>query len=301
MSPSFFIKNLMFVFVGAALVMTGCSSASKIGKNAKGNVYLEEVTDWSFEGNHPAIIDQLTIMKIVKGVYRDENRTGSSEMSAGGSKSMRVFSDEDAEFLAPLLAQGLSKAKPEQIVGFRVSSSAGSDSEPTAGSIYVQQDSIYFTISKGARSTTFMPESASHTEHAPLFAAGGMAGVTAHVIDYQALAQAPMPAAMPVLRTSSTTAVAPQMVATEKAAPQADTSAVPSPVLKREIQSQAVNQADAAEETIAKKENEISMLRKEAAWMKRKLRDRDEEIKALKATLTKTSKKKKAQARATAR
>ena len=85
-------------------------------------------------------------------------------MSAGGSKPMRVFSDEDAEFLAPLLAQGLSKAKPEQLVGFDVSSSAGSGSEPTTGTIYVQEGLIHFTISKGAGSTSFLPESAARTE-----------------------------------------------------------------------------------------------------------------------------------------
>ena len=32
-------------------------------------------------------------------------------MSDGGSKPMRIFSDEDAEFLSPLLAQGLSKGE----------------------------------------------------------------------------------------------------------------------------------------------------------------------------------------------
>src|SRR5690242_735559 len=123
-------------------------------------------------------------------------------MSAGGGKPMRVFSDEDAEFLAPLLAQGLSRAKPEQLVGFRVSSSAGSGSEPTAGSIYVHEGAIHLTISKGAAGTTFVPESAARTEKAAPYAAGGKAGVTALVIDYLALAKAPMPAASPVTKTT---------------------------------------------------------------------------------------------------
>jgi uncharacterized coiled-coil DUF342 family protein len=39
-----------------------------------------------------------------------------------------------------------------------------------------------------------------------------------------------------------------------------------------------------AKETLVKKDSEISMLRKESNWMKRELRDRDEEIKALKAS-----------------
>ena len=157
-TPSLLSQILMVAFVGTALAITGCSSASNIAKNTKGDVYLEEVTDWSFEASHPAVIDQLTIVKILKGVFSNETGNGSSGMPAGGSKPMRVFSDEDAEFLAPLLAQGLAKAKPEQLVGFRVSSSAGSGSEPTAGSIYVQQDAIHFTISKKRKTFLFSIE-----------------------------------------------------------------------------------------------------------------------------------------------
>jgi hypothetical protein len=37
-------------------------------------------------------------------------------------------------------------------------------------------------------------------------------------------------------------------------------------------------------ESLAKKDAEIAMLRKESEWMKRELRDRDEEMKAIKAT-----------------
>ena len=195
------INAALYALVGLSLMVTGCSSTSKIAHNAKGSVALEEIMDWSFEASHPAIIDQTTILKIVKGVYFAEDKNG-SRMSAAGSKPMRVFSDEDAEFLAPLLAQGLSKAKPEQLVVFRVSSSAGSGIEPTAGSIYVQQGLIHFTIAKGARSTAFLPESVARTEHAPAYAAGGMAGVTAQVIDYHALARIPMPASMPTAKSA---------------------------------------------------------------------------------------------------
>ena len=187
--------------IALALVTAGCSSTSKLAQNSKGSVSLEEIMDWSFEASHPAIIDQTTILKIVKGVYTAPDSNG-SRMSAAGSKPMRVFSDEDAEFLAPLLAQGLSKAKPEQLVVFRVSSSAGSGSEPTAGSIYVQQGAIHFTINKGAGATVFVPELAARVEQAAPYAAGGKTGVMTQVIDYQALVKAPMPAPMPLAKTS---------------------------------------------------------------------------------------------------
>jgi len=289
------LKPMMYGCLGLMLVVTGCSTTSKIAHSAKGSVYLEEVTDWSFEASHPAVIDQTTILKVVKGVYSEDSQNGSTRMSAGGGKPMRVFSDEDAEFLAPLLAQGLLKAKPEQLVGFRVSSSAGSGSEPTAGTIYVQQGSIYFTIARGGR-LTFLPESVARSQHAPPYAAGGMADVTSHVIDYHALAKAPMPVAMPIAKSanmlpgSPTTALA------------ASSKTPPAPVFtESEGDGQVETQVllSRAKETIAKKDTEITVLRKESEWMKRELRERDEEIKALKASVKTAPKKKKAEAYST--
>jgi hypothetical protein len=209
-------------------------------------------------------------------------------MSAAGSKPMRVFSDEDAEFLAPLLAQGLSKAKPEQLVVFRVSSSAGSGSEPTAGSIYVQQGAIHFTISKGAGATAFVPESAAHAEKAAPYVAGGKTGITTQVIDYLALVKAPMPAPMSVAKTASGQTGNDRMPTSAAAA-----------TIEGEGPAEMQVQLDRAKGMLAKKDTEIKVLRKESDWMKRTLRERDEEIKALKATVKVPPKKKKAEARPT--
>ncbi|MBI3806024.1 MAG: hypothetical protein HY281_00665 [Nitrospirae bacterium] len=281
-----------------ALVISGCAGGTKLAHNANGSVYLEEVTDWSFEASHPAVIDQLTITKIVKGLYRNDDMSGSSRMSAGGSKPMRIFNDEDAEFLSPLLAQGLSKAKPEQLVGFRVSSSAGSGSEPTTGSLYVQKGSIYLTIGKGAKPTGFMPESAVRTEPAPAYAAGGALDAMTMIIDYHALAMSPMPAAMPMAKATVIAPIAP-MMATSLAKTQPVSASVGQEAGQDEFMVQKLNDLKIAKEALAKKDSEITMLRKESEWMKRELRDRDEEMKALR--LTKVSakpapKKKSAQA-----
>ena len=283
---------------GCVLVFSGCAGGTKLAHNAKGSVYLEEVTDWSFEASHPAVIDQLTITKIVKGLYSNDGMSGSSRMSAGGSKPMRIFSDEDAEFLSPLLAQGLSKAKPEQLVGFRVSSSAGSGSEPTTGSIYVQKESIYLTIGKGAKPTGFMPESAARTEPAPAYAAGGALGAMVMIIDYHALAMAPMPAATPIAKATPITPIAPMMAAAP-AKTQAVSDSAGQEAAEGEFMAQRLSDLRIAKEALAKKDSEINMLRRESEWMKRELRDRDEEIKALRSTKVsakQTPKKKSAQA-----
>ena len=262
-----------------ALVSSGCSSGPELAHNANDNVYLEEVADWTFGASHPAVIDQLTITKILKGLYSNDGMNGSSRMSAGGSKPMRVFSDEDAEFLSPLLTQGLSKAKPEELVWFRVSSSAGSGSEPTTGSIYVQKGSIYLTIGKGAKPTGFMPESAARIEPAPAYVAGGALGAMTMIIDYHAMARAPMPDAMPIATAPPITPIAPSV-----AAAPAQAQVVPTSMGQDDFLAQKLIDLKEAKEALAKKDSEVSMIRKESRWMKRELRDRDEEIKALRLT-----------------
>ena len=56
------LKPLLYACVGLAVVTTGCSTTSKLAQSAQGSVYLEEVTDWSFEASHPAVIDQVTML-----------------------------------------------------------------------------------------------------------------------------------------------------------------------------------------------------------------------------------------------
>jgi hypothetical protein len=279
-------NSIMQSLVGIAacgLVISGCAGGTTVADNAESSVYLEEVTDWSFEASHPAVIDQLTITKIVKGLYSHDGLSGSSRMSAGGSKPMRIFSDEDAEFLSPLLVQGLSKAKPEQLVGFRVSSSAGSGSEPTTGSIYVLKGLIYLTVGKGAEPIGFMPESAARTEPAPAYAAGGALGAMTMIIDYHALARTPMAAAMPTAKATPMTPLA-SMTAAAPANAQAVPNRAGQEVGQDEFLAQKLYDLKVAKEALAKKDSEISMLRKETEWMKRELRDRAEEIEALRLT-----------------
>jgi hypothetical protein len=278
-----------FIGIAAcAFLISGCSGGSKITHNAKGGVYLEEVTDWSFEASHPAIIDQQTMVKVMKGMYRNDGMSGSSRMSAGGSKPMRVFNDEDAEFLSPLLTQSLAKAKPEQIVWFRISSSAGSGYEPTTGSLYVHKGSIYLTIGTGVKPTDFMPESAARTEPASAYAASNAVDAMTMIIDYHALATAPMPAAMPIAKTTPITPVAPivpiaPVMAPAPAKVEAVSSSVSQEVGQDELLAQKLSDLKAAKETVSKKDAEITMLRRESEWMKRELRNRDEEIRAMRS------------------
>ena len=261
----------------SVLLISGCASGAKLAQNPNNSVYLEEVSDWSFEASHPAVIDQQTITKVVKGLYVNDTLTGSSRMSAGGSKPMRIFSDEDVEFLSPLLTQGLAKAKPEQLVGFHISSSAGSGSEPTTGSLYVLKESIYLTLRKGTEPIGFMPESAARTEPAPAYASNGEPGAMTMIIDYHAMAKAPMPALLPMAKATS-------VLPTAQPRAQAVSDSTVQEAGDAELTAQRLSEIKTVRDALTKKETEISMLRKEAEWMKRQLRDRDEEMQALRLT-----------------
>ncbi len=286
-------------FLAINLIVTGCSTLSgesKVAKTTKGSVYLKDIADWSFEASHPAMIDQMTIRTVVKGVVTEDATKPLSNMPASGSKPMRVFSDEDAEFLAPLLAQGLSEAKPEQIVGFKVFSSAGSGAEPTAGTLYVHKGSLYLTIASAQanKRQRFAFPTAARIEKAPSFVAMGKGAMTL-VIDYQAIAKASAPGsvvATDVPKDSASTQVAETIPARDDealldpsgASAHTRTEADALQLSTDELLNRKLDELRAAREANKLKDSEIATLKKEATLVKKELRQRTDEIKALKAS-----------------
>ncbi len=286
-------------FLAINLIVTGCSTLSgesKVAKTTKGSVYLKDIADWSFEASHPAMIDQMTIRTVIKGVVIEDATKPLSNMPASGSKPMRVFSDEDAEFLAPLLAQGLSEAKPEQIVGFKVFSSAGSGAEPTAGTLYVHKGSLYLTIASAQanKGQKFSLQSATRIEKAPSFVAMGKGAMTL-VIDYGAIAKASAPGsvvATDVPKDSASTQVAETIPARDDealldpsgASAHTRTEADALQLSTDELLNRKLDELRAAREANKLKDSEIATLKKEATLVKKELRQRTDEIKALKAS-----------------
>ncbi|MBM4127605.1 MAG: hypothetical protein FJ247_09705 [Nitrospira sp.] len=297
--------------VSLSLLATGCSTLygwSNVHKSAKGSVYIKDVADWSFEANHPAVIDQATLLSVVKGVVADDAIKTSAKMPASGSKPMRIFSDEDAEFLAPLLAQGLSQAKPEQIVGFTVSPSAGSGAEPAAGTLYVSRGSLHLTItpSKNRRVSGFTPSGIARIERAPAYTSDWTPGTIAMVIDHQVLAKASLPGTIAVAADSkplSAPAMSPVPVA-KKMPAQQEFPAAPQTIeanaasfasgqsedidtANNELLSKKLDELRQVREANRMKESEIAMLKKEVEWMKQELRERSAEGKS--STVSKRS------------
>ncbi|MCW5798785.1 MAG: conserved exported protein of unknown function [Nitrospira sp.] len=310
---------LGLTLVGA--LAAGCSStAASVQQQAatqpQGSVRLEEVADWEFEASHPSSIDAATLDSLLRAVVIAEAQTDMSNLPVDGSKPMTVFSDEDVRYLAPLLAQALSQAQPEYVVAFRLSSSAGSGSEPTAGTLYVKNDRLYLTLSehngslakteptwlgsgRPARVPNITPTSAGLIEQALPAVIQGRQHMKSLSIDYRQFAKKPEPAPM----TASTTPPAPRqghalslptVAAVTPEQPVKHQSSMPTPAMEKvaatlpavedEHLNETLQELQDAKDAMARKDAKISALRRDLESMRMQLETKDKELRAVKST-----------------
>jgi hypothetical protein len=191
--------------LGLLLSAGGCSgvsqSHSQFQADDQGTVEFEEVVDWSFKASHPITINRDTIARILHGV-----RVGTGQGS-------QAFTDQEVEFLSPSISAALAKASPEQVVVFRVISGTNSAPEATGGTIYVQGQSVYLTLTQFrskpiktgfwswaaskptppqelmAGTLTFRPESTARMQRAAPDVAMNYANLSTLVVDYLVLAR----------------------------------------------------------------------------------------------------------------
>ena len=135
-----------------------------IHESERGAVYVERIPDRSFHAAHPITLSADTMARVLRGVVVTDSRGLLANLAAAkpgallaaGSKpkALRVFRDEDVEYLAPLLVEGLTRAASDQQVGFRLVQ--GMPAEPTdavynrrdsrKGSLYAYGRSLYLTL-----------------------------------------------------------------------------------------------------------------------------------------------------------
>jgi hypothetical protein len=284
----------------ALLLSQGCASgpASPTRQSAvpHATVYYDEVADWSFEAAHPAVINEAAIKQALSGFHIGEGSV-SNTSSADGSKPMRVFSDEDVEHLAPLLARALSQAQPEYVVAFRLSSSAGSGSEPTAGTIYVKDQEIHVTLTAyqgtdsplgqtpSALTVSFTPESAAHRRKADPTVALGRRDLVTWAIDYNLLVkqsdQVHADSAAPVKSKPEPKDRGPILMAdvvTDNGVA-ADTASAADP----EAVGRTEQKLKDAQRTITRRDAKIDRLRRDLESMRQQLEAKDKELREVKS------------------
>jgi len=131
------------------LALSACASGPDldlaIHESDRGVVYLERISDRSLRAAHPIRLSTDTMARVLRGVAVKENRGLLGGLVLGKSAAIRAFRDEDVQFLAPLLVEGLTRAASDQKVGFRVIQT-GTPWESMKGSLYAYGKSLYLTM-----------------------------------------------------------------------------------------------------------------------------------------------------------
>jgi len=139
----------LVLLTGITLALSACASGPEldltIQESELGAVSLERISDRSFQAAHPLTLSADTMARVLRGVVVQENRGFFRTLVVGKSDGVRVFRDEDVEYLAPLLVDGLTRAASDQQVGFRVVRT-GAPAESTKGSLYAYGRSLYLTL-----------------------------------------------------------------------------------------------------------------------------------------------------------
>ncbi|MGD9728879.1 MAG: hypothetical protein AB7G68_06140 [Nitrospiraceae bacterium] len=306
---------IVFIFLYQLLLSQGCSVGSSAvpsqHRAPQSTIYYEEVADWSFEAAHPATIDQALIKQVLHGVYVSD-RSSSYTGSADGAKPMKVFSDEDVKHLAPLLAHALSQAQPEYVVAFRLSSSAGSGSEPTAGTLYVKDELLHVTLTAyqgnlakedssltseaAARAVSFVPASAGHTQKADPTIALGQRGLTTLAIACDALNKKEEPAPAQVAATVAPSDMkpseAPRPTLMASASPDDLKTSDMAAAQETEMMGLKEQELKEAQRTIARKDAKIDRLRRDLESMRQQLEAKDKELRQVKTRPASTKREK---------
>jgi hypothetical protein len=131
------------------LALSACATGSDVDvtihESERGVVYVERIPDRSFQAAHPITLSVDTMAHVLRGVLVRENRGFLGNMIFGKNEAVRVFRDEDVQFLSPLLVDGLTRAASDQQVGFRVVQT-GVPWGSTKGSLYAYGRSLYLTL-----------------------------------------------------------------------------------------------------------------------------------------------------------
>ena len=141
-------QHVLVLLIGITLALSACATGPEldvtIHESNRGAVYVERIFDRSFRAAHPVTLSADTMALVLRGVTVKEDRGLFGNIIMGRPGAVRVFRDEDIQFLAPLLSEGLTRAASDQQVGFRVIQPGMNDL--AKGSLYAYGQSLYLTV-----------------------------------------------------------------------------------------------------------------------------------------------------------
>lgn len=257
------VWNASLCAVTLTLSASACSTAPDIDvtihDSAQGSVYLERISDRSFQAAHPITIDPSTIGLVLSGVLVREDQSAVQNFFTGAPDARRAFTEGEVAYLAPLISEGLRRAASDQQVGFRITQiglprhahntggGVGSSEPPlelrpketTSGVVHAYGQSLYLTITEYRVRTESantinmanrrLPDSSGLINHTVLFIPEAAKRPDSYldarstdktlVIDYQLLATLPPPSSAPAAAQPAPTPAAPQAATGAKAEP----------------------------------------------------------------------------------
>ena len=259
-----------------------------IHKSERGAVFVERIPDRSFQATHPVTLSSDTMARVLRGVTLKDGRGVLGNLASDKIETIRVFGDDDVEYLAPLLAEGLTRAASDQQIGFRIvktgvpaqSQSAGTvfcfsdvrfpnvceseqaegraSVEATGGSLYSYERSLYLTLTE-YRQRTERTE-ANNIANRRLLNPTGLANRTVHFVPESAK----RPNRYRTARSTDTTLIIDySLLATMPAA--------------SDMRSTAVQPPRPVKEESAQRDTDLDEVRKELKEIKKKLAEQEME------------------------
>ena len=156
-------KQALGFLLSVSLMVAGCAGprpTTPIHEAPLGTVFLENVSDTSFQAAHPIKLSETTVADILRGVHTKE-KTGLLLLLGKALKStnlndIRTFSEDDIAFLTPHIITALAQATPNQRVGFHIYSTPEISQSPkinpnretTSGYLFADGLSLHFTLTQ---------------------------------------------------------------------------------------------------------------------------------------------------------
>lgn len=147
------------------VILSGCAGSiprdMPVHDDALSTVFLQNVSDKSFQAAHPIKLEETTVANVLRGVHTKE-KTGlllllGKALKATNLSDIPTFSEEDVALLTPHITAALARATPNQRVGFRLYATPdippsarkpGQNRETTSGYLFADSLSLHFTLSE---------------------------------------------------------------------------------------------------------------------------------------------------------
>ena len=164
-SPKYLKEKLAYgrLLLLALLCVVGaaCSATAPTGKilfeDPRGTVSLQTMSDRSIRATHPINLEPALLAQLLTGLKIHDERLGPRRTVAGFAWQLSptpVFTEDQIKFLAPLLAEGLRMAAPDEYIAYRVqttyegSTLESSTTESTVGSLYAHGRQLFVILSQ---------------------------------------------------------------------------------------------------------------------------------------------------------